>query len=64
MTITINEDLKTDDNRIVYRVMVNGWVAASSFDKDEAFERAYYIKLGAENMLKFINTKVTVTGEF
>ena len=54
----------TEGDKTVYQVKANGIVLASSFDEKVAHERAYYVKQGAEAMLKFINTQVSVKGDF
>lgn len=58
MKITIEKI--EESGKILYQVKANGIVLASSFDEKVISERAYYIKLGADSMLKHINNNVTV----
>jgi uncharacterized protein (DUF427 family) len=51
---------QTDPSRTLYQCKVNGIVIASSFDKKTLEERVYYIKLGADAMLKHINNNISV----
>jgi uncharacterized protein (DUF427 family) len=49
--------------KTLYQVKANGIVLASSFDEKVITERAYYVRLGAEAMLKHININLSVKSD-